>query len=238
MFLSSAKEIWDTLRDMYSHEKNVSHVFELYEKLFSLKQDGRSVTDYFASLKGVPDEILLYHPLNYVAKARHAQWEEFLVAKFLSGLDSTLRATRNSLLSSDSVPTLSNALSRVLRISTGSTLAPPLYETFALAIRGRGSSRGRSSRGGRGRDSHISRGPRYCEHCGKTYHISEKCWNKFGKPEWANALSSEPNVSVLESDQVSLSREAYERLIHQPVANSTSSTATPAPSSGVLLLSW
>ena len=52
---------------MYSHAKNVSCIFELYEKLFSLKQDGsdaRSVTTYFASLKGAADEILLYHPLG------------------------------------------------------------------------------------------------------------------------------------------------------------------------------
>ncbi|KAL0458459.1 UNVERIFIED_CONTAM: Retrovirus-related Pol polyprotein from transposon RE1, partial [Sesamum latifolium] len=202
MFLSSTKEIWDTLHDMYSHEKNISHVFELYEKLFSLKRDGRSVTDYFASLKGVANEILLYHPLNYDAKARHAQWEEFLVAKFLSSLDSTLRATRDSLLSVIQFPTLSNALSRVLRISTGSTLAPPLYETllwlFEVVVHHVVARLGR-----RGRDSHISHGPRY----------------------------------FLESDQVSLSREAYERLIHQPVANSTSSTATPAPSSGVFAAS-
>ncbi|KAK4381918.1 Retrovirus-related Pol polyprotein from transposon RE2 [Sesamum angolense] len=162
--------------------------------------DGQFFTNYFASLKGVADEILLYHPLNCDAKTRQAQWEEFLLAKFLSGLDSILCATQDSLLSNDSVPTLSNALSRVLRVSSGSTLVPPPIETSALAIRGCGSSRGRSSR----EDEAVTH------------------------PEWANALSSEPNVSVSESDQVSLSREAYERLIHQPVANSTSSTATPS----------
>ncbi|KAL0453801.1 UNVERIFIED_CONTAM: Retrovirus-related Pol polyprotein from transposon RE2 [Sesamum latifolium] len=56
-------------------------------------------------------------------------------------------------------------------------------------------------------------------------------------PEWANDLSSEPNVSIPETDQVSLSSEVYERLIHQPVANSTSSTATPAPSPGIFVAS-
>jgi hypothetical protein len=49
---------------MYSQEKNASQVFELYDKLFSLKQDGQSIIDYFASLKGIVDEILLYHLLN------------------------------------------------------------------------------------------------------------------------------------------------------------------------------
>ncbi|KAL0317506.1 UNVERIFIED_CONTAM: hypothetical protein Sangu_2164900 [Sesamum angustifolium] len=87
MFLNTAKAMWDALHDMYSHEKNISRVFELYERLFSLKQDGRAVSDYFALLKGTSDEILLYHPLSCDAQTRKAQWEDFLVAKFLSGLD-------------------------------------------------------------------------------------------------------------------------------------------------------
>ncbi|KAL0293790.1 UNVERIFIED_CONTAM: hypothetical protein Sangu_3231200 [Sesamum angustifolium] len=112
--------MWDALHDMYSHEKNISRVFELYERLFSLKQDGRAVSDYFALLKGTSDEILLYHPLSCDAQTRKAQWEDFLVAKFLSGLDNSLKVVRDHLLASDSVPTLSNALARVLRVATGS----------------------------------------------------------------------------------------------------------------------
>ena len=29
MFLRTAKEIWDTLREIYANEKNISRVFEL-----------------------------------------------------------------------------------------------------------------------------------------------------------------------------------------------------------------
>lgn len=53
---------WDVLHAIYSQEKNISRVFELYEKL-SLKQDNRTVTDYFALLK-VTIELQLYHPSN------------------------------------------------------------------------------------------------------------------------------------------------------------------------------
>ncbi|KAG6510192.1 hypothetical protein ZIOFF_028201 [Zingiber officinale] len=37
MFVETAKEMWDALRGMYSNDKNISRVFELYEKLFSLR---------------------------------------------------------------------------------------------------------------------------------------------------------------------------------------------------------
>jgi len=36
MFLKTAKEIWDTLKEMYSNEQNISRFAHLYEKLFSL----------------------------------------------------------------------------------------------------------------------------------------------------------------------------------------------------------
>ncbi|KAL0336490.1 UNVERIFIED_CONTAM: Retrovirus-related Pol polyprotein from transposon RE2 [Sesamum radiatum] len=148
MFLTTAKAMWDALHDMYPHEKNISRVYELYERLFSLKQDGRAVSDYFALLKGTSDEILLYHPLSCDARTRKSRWEDFLVAKFLSGLDNNLKIVRDHLLASDSVPTLSNALSRVLRVATGSSdsssSSGTTTESSAMGVRDRGRS---SSRG-------------------------------------------------------------------------------------------
>ncbi|KAK4390000.1 Retrovirus-related Pol polyprotein from transposon TNT 1-94 [Sesamum angolense] len=235
MFLNTAKAMWDALHDMYSHEKNISRVFELYERLFSLKQDGRAVSDYFALLKGTSDEILLYHPLSCDAQTRKAQWEDFLVAKFLSGLDNSLKVVRDHLLASDSVPTLSNALARVLRVATGSTdsvsSSGTTTESSAMAVRGRArpSSRGR---GGRGRASTNPTHSRYCTHCGRTNHVVDKCWIKHGKPDWANTVTSGGDPAALEptphpSESVTLSREEYEQLLHRPVANS----ATPPTSS-------
>ncbi|KAK4406517.1 Retrovirus-related Pol polyprotein from transposon RE1 [Sesamum angolense] len=235
MFLNTAKAMWDALHDMYSHEKNISRVFELYERLFSLKQDGRAVSDYFALLKGTSDEILLYHPLSCDAQTRKAQWEDFLVAKFLSGLDNSLKVVRDHLLASDSVPTLSNALARVLRVATGSSdsisSSGTTTESSAMAVRGRArpSSRGR---GGRSHASNTPTNSRYCTHCGRTNHVVDKCWIKHGKPDWANTITSGGDPAALEpsphpSESVTLSREEYVQLLHPPVANS----ATPPTSS-------
>ncbi|KAL0342592.1 UNVERIFIED_CONTAM: hypothetical protein Scaly_1921800 [Sesamum calycinum] len=144
VFLTTDKAMWDALHDMYSHEKSISRVFELYERLFSLKQDGRAVSDYFASLKGTTNEILLYHPLICDARTRKTQWEDFLVAKFLSGLDNNLKVVRDHLLASDLVSALSNALSRVLRVATGSSdsssSSGTTTESLAMVVRGWGRS--------------------------------------------------------------------------------------------------
>ncbi|PIN24231.1 hypothetical protein CDL12_03052 [Handroanthus impetiginosus] len=105
---------------------------------------------------GVADEILLYHPLRCDAQTRKTQWNEFLVAKFLSGLHPNLRSVRDNLLASDTVPTLFNALSHVLRVATvGSSepLSTPTTEISAMAIRGRGRGASRG-RGGHSRSAH------------------------------------------------------------------------------------
>ena len=45
MFLPTTKDMWDTLKVMYSNEKSPSRVFEIYERLFELKQGDRSVPE-------------------------------------------------------------------------------------------------------------------------------------------------------------------------------------------------
>lgn len=73
-----------------------------------------------------------------------------MVAKFLSGLDANLRPIRDSLLSSDNIPTLS----RVLRVTTGSTDVGS-SETSAMSARGRGCNGSRGRDRGRGTDTSV-----------------------------------------------------------------------------------
>jgi len=63
MFLKTTKEIWNTLKKMYSNEQNISRVVDLYEKLFLLRQNGLSLSDYYVELKGTLDELDFYQPL-------------------------------------------------------------------------------------------------------------------------------------------------------------------------------
>ncbi|KAG6431871.1 hypothetical protein SASPL_103441 [Salvia splendens] len=200
MCLDSAKAMWDALREMFFNDKNVSRVFELYEKLFSHTQDTQSVNDYFSTLKGLADEILVYHPLSCDATTRAKQWEEFMVAKFLSGLNADLQPLRDSLMASDDIPTLSNALSRVLRVSTGRTESTS-FDNSAMSARGRGSYGGLGRGQGRGRGRGRGFHDRLCDHCGRSNHESDKCWKKFGKPDWANNIEfAAPSSSSTTTD--------------------------------------
>ena len=64
MILRPAKKIWDTLKQIYGYEKNISRVFEVYEQIFTLKMGDSTVQDHFASLRALLDELDLYRPLT------------------------------------------------------------------------------------------------------------------------------------------------------------------------------
>ncbi|KAL0287002.1 UNVERIFIED_CONTAM: hypothetical protein Sangu_2711200 [Sesamum angustifolium] len=120
---------------------------------------------------------------------------------FLCDLDSNLKVLRDHLLASDSIPTLSNALSYVLRIATGSSESFSSFGTItkssAIVVSGWGRSSSRD-RWGRGCGSNTSTNSRYYTHCGRTNHVVEKCWIKYDKPKWANTLNSGGELIALE----------------------------------------
>ena len=60
IFLTTIKEMWDTLKVMYSNEKNSSKVFEIYERLFVLKKRNRYVPEFYEELKGLIDKLEMH----------------------------------------------------------------------------------------------------------------------------------------------------------------------------------
>jgi len=89
MLLKAAKVIWDILKEMYSNEQIISRVADLYEILFSLRQDGCSLTNY-SEMKGILDVLDFHWPLILDLKALQRYCDELAIAKFLSRLDASL----------------------------------------------------------------------------------------------------------------------------------------------------
>jgi len=62
MFVSTAKEMWNTLKVMYENKKNPSRIFEIYEPLFELKQGDQSLSEFCGHLKSQIDELKMHQP--------------------------------------------------------------------------------------------------------------------------------------------------------------------------------
>ena len=54
MILRLVKKIWDTLKQMYGYEKNISRVFEVYEQILTLKMGGQFSTGSLWFTSGPP----------------------------------------------------------------------------------------------------------------------------------------------------------------------------------------
>uniref|UniRef100_A0A2N9J5N3 Integrase catalytic domain-containing protein n=1 Tax=Fagus sylvatica TaxID=28930 RepID=A0A2N9J5N3_FAGSY len=206
-YLESSKDIWDTLHLMYSSEENITRIHELYQDMFSLQQDDRSIEEYFSLLQGMWDELNVYQPLSTDLQKQQKYREEFRVAKFLSGLKPDLDPIRSQILSGKDIPTV--------------------RETYARGERGdhssrRGTHNGRGGRGGRSGGG--GRGLKKCTHCGRTNHTVDFCWKLHGKPAWANHTTVDGNNSTPSKEQVLISKAEYDSIL-QPSDHMTGNSS-------------
>ena len=110
---------------------------------------------------------------------------------------------QGQILGGDNISTLTFTFSRIMRVSTGAdvTTAPSIEQSVMASGRGRGRGRdrGRDFVGGDGsfgggcgssgtKLTISDKRSRLCKHYGRTNHISDKCWEKFDSPEWAQLV--------------------------------------------------
>jgi len=143
-------------------------------------------------LKWILDELDFYQLLILDLKVLQRYHDELAALKFLSGLNTSLcNQVRGQILAGDTIPSFSTTLSRVRCVSMRGDSSSGVsfsVEKSAMVVGGRGRGggrgcgRGHDSRGGHG---HENMGPRHCAHCSRNNHTSDKCWDKFGKSEWA-----------------------------------------------------
>lgn len=62
IFLKTVKEIWDTLKEVYHNEKDISRVFELYE-FFSLSSRGDVCSCLYSVFRSILDKLEVHQPL-------------------------------------------------------------------------------------------------------------------------------------------------------------------------------
>ncbi|KAF9612501.1 hypothetical protein IFM89_000423 [Coptis chinensis] len=212
-FLPTEKQVWSSLKEMYSQENNLSRIYDLFESLFKTKQGDQPIDEYYSTMKGLWEELLLYQPFTVNLEKQREQREHFQVALLLHGLNSEYSVYKDQILASETVPSAAQAFSRLKRkrLEHGE-FVPVAKESSALlstpsnrggrggfgggrGFNGRGargnSGFGRGNRGGfggrRGRgDRYDGTDERKCTYCGKDGHTEPFCWDKHGKPAYAH----------------------------------------------------
>ena len=114
------------------------------------------------------------------------------MVQFLVALPPEYALVRNQILDSDSLLFLYSIFSCLQSVSAPLSKSKTSVESSALVAgsHDRNSSfnrgRGRSQGGNHGRGTSSS--GRKCTYCGRSNHVEKKCWEKYGKPDWANQV--------------------------------------------------
>ncbi|OWM90603.1 hypothetical protein CDL15_Pgr014906 [Punica granatum] len=96
--IENAKTIWDDLRHQFSHG-NVTRIYQTRSEIYSLSEEGRSVSEYYSLLKGLWDErdnLLEATTCVFAALARRGQHNDREKAhELLMGLNSDFSTVRS-----------------------------------------------------------------------------------------------------------------------------------------------
>ena len=81
-------------------------MYDLTSEFFHLKQEDMSVTDYFAALKRVHEELNAIQPLSTSLEVMQKQREHMVVLQFLARLKPEFESVRAQILGGADLPTL------------------------------------------------------------------------------------------------------------------------------------
>ena len=189
VFLENAVDVWDELKERFS-QGDFIRISELQCEIFGLKQETRSVSEFFTALKVLWEELEAYLPTPICAcphrctcntgvlNAKH-QHEVTRSIRFLTGLNDNFDLVRSQILLMNPLPTLNKIFSMVMQHERQFRSSIPVDESKIL-INSVNKSQGRGR--GNGGSSYASGSKRQCSFCGKSNHIVETCYRKHGFP--------------------------------------------------------
>ena len=194
MFLTTAKEIWDSIRQTYSKARDVAQVYEIKVKTSATKQGSKTVTEYANSLKNLWGKLNHYQVFEMKCSEDTAILKNFIekdrVYDFLVGLNLEFDQVRVQILGREETPSLEETISliRVKESRSGIMLKPQTLEGSALVTKNEQTQTQEKRKADlltvsrRDNKDNLWKNPR---------HTRERCWKLNGKPstssrEWGN----------------------------------------------------
>ncbi|KAK0574856.1 hypothetical protein LWI29_030147 [Acer saccharum] len=117
MFLSTARDIWESIWQTYSRVKDAAQVYEIKTKTTSTKQGNSSVTEYANALQNLWQELDHYRCIAMKCSDNAATLKQVIeqdrVYDFLAGLNVEFDQVRIQILGKDMLPSLNAVISIV-----------------------------------------------------------------------------------------------------------------------------
>ena len=131
-----AKEVWDLLVTRYAGPSGALN-FKLICKLYQIRQEpGERITVYHSRLKSIWDQLIASKPIlsNFAdTKLVYVHREQGRLFQFLIGLRDEFESARSHILHQDPLPTVSQAIHKLVDDETRLQTNPIFIQTMVLA---------------------------------------------------------------------------------------------------------
>ncbi|XP_075514618.1 uncharacterized protein LOC142549521 [Primulina tabacum] len=176
MFMKTAKDVWDSVKETYSDSENSSQIFELKAKLWNLKQGDREVTIYYNEMAALWQELDQHYDDVWASKDDYARQkkreENDRVYMFLAGMNQNLDEVKGRILGRKPLPSIREVFSEIrqeesrkkVMHSQAENNIGPVSDNSALVSRDSDSTP----------NTDKKKKP-WCDHCQKAWHTRETC---------------------------------------------------------------
>ncbi|KAG7547985.1 Integrase catalytic core [Arabidopsis suecica] len=167
-YRETAKELWDTLKNVYGNESNLTRVFEVKKAINELSQEDLEFTKHFGKFRSLWSELESLRPGTLDPKILHERREQDKVFGLLLTLNPSYNDLIKHLLRSEKLPTLDEVCSKIQKEQGSSGLFGGKGE-LATANKGEVVAN-------KGVYRQEDKKSLVCEHCKKKGHTKDKCW--------------------------------------------------------------
>ncbi|GAU34412.1 hypothetical protein TSUD_217520 [Trifolium subterraneum] len=191
--MENSLDVWNDLKERFS-QADLVRISELQQELYALRQDSRSVTEFYSDLKLIWEELEIYLPMPTcscrircscdamrVARANHSL---LYIIRFLTGLNENFAMVKSQILLMDPLPSMTKVFSMVLQHERQNIFNSQDESKILL-------NAARSKFSGTPKF-----GTKICTYCGKDNHIVDNCFKKYGLPPHMRKASSSNNASI------------------------------------------
>ncbi|KAH9696165.1 retrovirus-related pol polyprotein from transposon RE1 [Citrus sinensis] len=209
--LPTAKDIWEAVSKTFYDGTDETCIFELNQRSFSTKQDGRPLPTYYNELVAIFQEIdhrtTTQEGTVEGVLQLHSAMARLRVHIFLSGLDSEFEQVRGEILRKDPKLDLESTYAYVRRdYQQRQTMGGSHLISENLAMLASQNRNGYSKNRGNQSSSKVNN--LVCTHCGEKGHSQQRCYEIIGYPDWwdfskkpRKKISGKANVTAAKDEE-------------------------------------
>ena len=92
------KVLWYFLKDLWGESGNINRIYDVIQKLFRKKQDGRPMDAHYGEFSRLAEDLRQKFSITYDVKQMQSQWNQLMILAYLSTLDPVYSSARPQII--------------------------------------------------------------------------------------------------------------------------------------------